>query len=107
MLAATGDLVVSTDADGAYVPGDMDQMVRALALAPMAIGTRGPDATAPLVRRVASRAFNQALHLLSDLPFTDTQCGLKAFRREAAHQLFSRAKVNGFAFDVELLLLAT
>jgi dolichyl-phosphate beta-glucosyltransferase len=38
---------------------------------------------------------------------TDTQCGLKAFRREAAHQLFSRAKVNGFAFDVELLLLAT
>ena len=106
MLAATGDLLVSTDADGAYVPGDMDQMVRALAF--VADGHRDacPDATAPLVRRVASRAFNQALHLLSDLPFTDTQCGLKAFRREAAHQLFGRAKVNGFAFDVELLLLA-
>ena len=81
MLAATGDLLVFTDADGAYGPGDMDQVVRALAVAPMAIGTRGPDAAAPLVRRVASRAFNQALHLLSDLPFTDTQCGLKAFRR--------------------------
>ena len=106
MLAATGDLLVFTDADGAYVPGDLDQAVRALAVAPVAIGTRGPDASAPLIRRVASRAFNQALHLLSDLPFTDTQCGLKAFRREAAQQLFGRAKVNGFAFDVELLLLA-
>jgi dolichyl-phosphate beta-glucosyltransferase len=72
----------------------------------VAIGTRGPDSGAPLPRQVASRAFNHALHLLSDLPFTDTQCGLKAFRREAARQLFGRARVNGFAFDVELLLLA-
>jgi dolichyl-phosphate beta-glucosyltransferase len=61
---------------------------------------------APQARQVTSRAFNQALHLLSDLPYTDTQCGLKAFRREAARQLFGRARVNGFAFDVELLLLA-
>jgi glycosyltransferase involved in cell wall biosynthesis len=106
MLAATGGLLVFTDADGAYGPGDMDQVVRALTVAPVAIGTRGPAASASLVRRVASRAFNHALHLLSDLPFTDTQCGLKGFRRYAARELFGRARVNGFAFDVEVLLLA-
>ena len=72
----------------------------------MAMGTRGQDTAALLTRQVASRAFNVALHLLSDLPFTDTQCGLKGFRRQAAHRLFGRARVNGFAFDVELLLLA-
>ena len=98
--------MASTDADGAYGPSDLERVVQALAAAPVAIGTRGPDTTAPLARQVASRAFSHALHLLSDLPFADTQCGLKAFRRQAAHQLFGRARVNGFAFDVELLLLA-
>jgi dolichyl-phosphate beta-glucosyltransferase len=106
MLAAAGNLLVFTDADGAYGPADLERVVLALAAAPVAIGTRGPDSGAPLARQVASRAFNHALHLLSDLPFTDTQCGLKGFRRQAAHQLFGRARVNGFAFDVELLLLA-
>jgi glycosyltransferase involved in cell wall biosynthesis len=106
MLAAAGNLLLFTDADGAYGPADLERVVLALAEAPVAIGTRRPDSGTPLARQVASRAFNQALRVLSDLPFTDTQCGLKAFRREAAHQLFGRAKVNGFAFDVELLLLA-
>ena len=106
ILAATGELLAFTDADGAYGPGELERVVQALQTAPVAIGTRGPDSGTPLARQVASRAFNHALHLLSDLPFTDTQCGLRAFRRHAAHQLFSRARVNGFAFDVELLLLA-
>jgi glycosyltransferase involved in cell wall biosynthesis len=106
MLAGSGELLVFTDADGAYGPCDLERVVQALETAPVAIGTRGQDTAAPLTRQVASRAFNVALHLLSDLPFTDTQCGLKGFRRQAAHRLFGRARVNGFAFDVELLLLA-
>ena len=106
MLAAAGNLLVFTDADGAYGPADLERVVLTLAAAPVAIGTRGRDSGAPLSRQVASRAFNQALHLLSDLPYADTQCGLKGFRRQAARELFGRAKVNGFAFDVELLVLA-
>jgi Glycosyl transferase family 2 len=78
MLAAAGERLVFTDADGAYGPGELERVVMALAAAPVAIGTRGPASGAPLARQVASRAFNQALHLLSDLPFTDTQCGLKS-----------------------------
>lgn len=106
MLAAAGHLLAFTDADGAYEPDDLERVVQALETAPVAIGTRGPETAAPLARQVASRAFNFALHVVSDLPFTDTQCGLKGFRREAARQLFGRARTNGFAFDVELLLLA-
>ena len=40
------------------------------------------------------------------LPFGDTQSGLKGFRRAAAEAIFSRAQVDGFAFDVEALWLA-
>ncbi|HVK61761.1 MAG TPA: hypothetical protein VM432_09440, partial [Bdellovibrionales bacterium] len=36
----------------------------------------------------------------------DTQCGFKAFRAKPAHEIFSRQTLNGFAFDVEVLILA-
>ena len=43
ILAATGELLAFTDADGAYGPGELERVVQALQTAPVAIGTRGPD----------------------------------------------------------------
>jgi dolichyl-phosphate beta-glucosyltransferase len=107
MLAASGELLVFTDADGSYGPGEVERVVSALADNPVAIGTRVHDrTTGTLGRRIASRVFNRTLRLLLRLPFRDTQCGLKGFRREVARELFGRARVDGFAFDVEVLLLA-
>ncbi len=106
MLAAEGDLIVFTDADGSYGPDDVSRIVEALAHAPVAIGARHPDDTGPTVRQLASRVFNLAMRLLLGLPFSDTQCGLKGFRRDAAEALFRRARVDGFAFDAEALLVA-
>lgn len=106
--AALGELVVFTDADGSYGPAQLERVVAALARAPVAIGARlGPDADpgSPL-RRLASRVFNRVMRLLLGLPFSDTQCGLKGFRRDAAEAVFGRARVNGFAFDAEALLVA-
>ena len=97
--AAQGELVVFTDADGSYGPEQVDRVAAALATAPVAIGARfGEQAGAgPPLRRLASRVFNRAMRLLLDLEFHDTQCGLKGFRR---------ARVDGFAFDAEALLVA-
>jgi dolichyl-phosphate beta-glucosyltransferase len=107
MLAAEGDRVVFTDADGSYGPEQVDRVARALAGDPVAIGTRDPDAaTAGVPRRVASLVFNLAMRVLLGLPFRDTQCGLKGFRRDAAQAVFSRARLDGFAFDAEALVLA-
>jgi len=108
MLAARGDRVVFTDADGSYTPAEVERVALALAGADVAIGARGEvDAgSGPILRRVASRVFNQAMRLMLGLPYRDTQCGLKGFRREAAKELFARAAVNGFAFDAEALFLA-
>ena len=106
--AAQGELVVFTDADGSYGPEQLELVVAALTRAPVAIGARlGSDADpgSPL-RRLASRVFNRVMRLLLGLPFSDTQCGLKGFRRDAAEAVFGRARVDGFAFDAEALLVA-
>ena len=104
--AAQGELVVFTDADGSYGPEQLERVVAALATAPVAIGARlGSQAGAgPPLRRLASRVFNRVMRLLLGLPFHDTQCGLKGFRRDAAEAVFRRARVDGFAFDAEALL---
>jgi hypothetical protein len=83
-----------------------DRIVAALDRAPVAIGTRAGDASGPVARRAASRVFNLAIRGALGLPFGDTQSGLKGFRRPAAQQIFSQARVDGFAFDVEVLWLA-
>ena len=107
MLAAGGELVVFTDADGSYRPDDVERIVAALADAPVAIGSREPrtQASSP-TRQLASRLFNQAMRALLNLPFRDTQCGLKGFRRQVALEVFGRARLDGFAFDAEVLYLA-
>jgi dolichyl-phosphate beta-glucosyltransferase len=107
VLQATGELIVFTDADGSYGPGEVASVTAALAAAPVAIGSRPASwATGTPARRLASRLFNRAIQALLGLPFGDTQCGLKGFRRHAALALFGRARLDGFAFDVELLFLA-
>ena len=106
MLAARGELVVFTDADGSYRPSDLDRIVAALDQVPVAIGSRAGSASGPAGRRAASRIFNLAIRGALGLPFGDTQSGLKGFRRPAAQQIFSQARVDGFAFDVEVLWLA-
>jgi dolichyl-phosphate beta-glucosyltransferase len=58
------------------------------------------------LRRTASRVFNTAMRLTLGLDYQDTQCGLKGFRREEARELFGRTRLEGFAFDAEILFLA-
>jgi dolichyl-phosphate beta-glucosyltransferase len=60
----------------------------------------------PWRREQAGRAFNLLVRLATGLPFWDTQCGFKAFRIEVCRPIFEAARVEGFAFDVELLYLA-
>ena len=111
MLAATGDVVVFTDADMATPPDQLPLLVRALADHDVALGSRiqpdGSDmrATQPGWRRALGRAF----HLLASAwvagPVRDTQCGFKGFRREAARDIFERQRVTSIVFDVEVIFL--
>ena len=77
----------------------------------MAIGSRGihdrgTKVEARLYRRIAGRIFHAVVRLYAIRGFTDTQCGFKLFDSAAAHDLFSRMRMSGYSFDVEVLLMA-
>ncbi len=80
--------------------------------AAVAIGTRvvpgGGDmrASQPAWRRVGGRLFAVARRRLLLGDIEDTQCGFKAFRRDAAREVFSRQQLDGWAFDAEVLYVA-
>lgn len=121
MLAANGQHVLFTDADLSTPIEYATQLQRSLEQgADVAIGSReGIGATRigePAYRHVMGRCFNAIVRLVAVPGINDTQCGFKAFRREAAQDIFSRTllhagdgivrgpKVTGF--DVEVLFLA-
>jgi glycosyltransferase involved in cell wall biosynthesis len=60
----------------------------------------------PWRREQAGRIFNLFVRLAIGLPFWDTQCGFKAFRLDVCRPILEAARIDGFAFDVELLHLA-
>jgi dolichyl-phosphate beta-glucosyltransferase len=61
----------------------------------------------PWFRRLGSRAFGVAMHLILGLwHIHDTQCGFKFFHGDVARDLFARQRIDGYMFDVEVLHLA-
>src|SRR4051812_16275887 len=58
------------------------------------------------LRQKMGQMFNALLRRMTGLQLLDTQCGFKAFRREARAAIFAQQRLDGFAFDVEVLLLA-
>lgn len=108
MLNARGRFVVFTDADGAYTAEQVQRVAAALSGAAVAIGARhcGSQEAESFARHLASRLYNRVMRGLIGLPYRDTQCGVKGFTQEAARAIFTKARVNGFAFDAEALLLA-
>src|SRR5207245_8079205 len=60
----------------------------------------------PWRREQGGRVFNLLVRVATGLPFWDTQCGFKAFRMEACRKIIETAKIIGFRFAAELLLLA-
>jgi glycosyltransferase involved in cell wall biosynthesis len=112
MLAATGRVAAFTDADLSYPP---EQLTTLLANVEdgwdMVVGSRKHVGTTTLVRarrlrEVTGRVFNLLSEVVLLGQYRDTQCGLKAFRGDVARSLFSRTRVDRFAFDVELFHLA-
>jgi len=112
VLAARGRYIVFTDADLPFTLEPLSAFLQALEQgADMVIGWRDPVQSAAmmrpsLIRRVGSHLFTFLVSRFAVPGISDTQCGLKGFRRAAAHALFAVGRIDRFAFDVELLHLA-
>jgi glycosyltransferase involved in cell wall biosynthesis len=112
LLQAAGDIVMFTDADLSAPMEEAGLLLEAIdGGADVAIGSRWMDRTRqtihqPLYRQVFGRCFNAITRGVMGLPFKDTQCGFKAFRREAAQVIFRLQRIERWGFDPEILFIA-
>lgn len=109
--AARGRTIAFTDADLSYSPDQIKAVIAEVEAGwDVAVGSRRhPEATtvrgAGTVRELGSRAINLVtMGVLLSHP-RDTQCGLKAFRSDVAALVFGVGRLDGFAFDIEVLHL--
>jgi dolichyl-phosphate beta-glucosyltransferase len=112
VVNARGRLVLFADADAATPLSELERLESAIeGGADVAIGSRalageGVQVRARLYRRLIGRVFHLLVRTLTVKTVQDTQCGFKLFRGPVAHDLFSRMRMSGFSFDVELLMMA-
>jgi dolichyl-phosphate beta-glucosyltransferase len=110
---AKGTIVGFADADNKTPIEEFDKFIPLLnGHCDIAIGSRAApesriERRQPFYRRGGSRVFAMLMHAIVGLDeIKDTQCGFKLFRREVALDLFSRQRIDGYMFDVEVLYLA-
>jgi glycosyltransferase involved in cell wall biosynthesis len=112
LLQASGEIVMFTDADLSAPIEEAERLFAALDDgADVAIGSRWLDKQRqivhqPLYRRFFGRCFNYVTRKGMGLPYKDTQCGFKAFKREAAQTIFRLQTIERWGFDPEILFIA-
>lgn len=111
MLRARGEWIFFMDADLSVPLECVGEFLASKGDADVLIGSRRHPQTRlvrrqPFFREASGRVFNLALRWLGVTPLRDTQCGFKAFRRNAAQAIFSKVEQDGFGFDVEIVVLA-
>ena len=113
VLLAEGAYVLVSDADFSTPIEELPRLLEPVVAGDcdLAIGSRGlsgarVEVHQPFWREGMGRIFNRIVRLLTGLPFSDTQCGFKVMRRDAVLRLFRTARIDRFAWDVEILYLA-
>ena len=112
LLQAAGEIVMFTDADLSAPMEEAERLIAAIEDGvDVAIGSRWMDRTRqtihqPLYRQFFGRCFNWITRMVMGLPFKDTQCGFKAFKRSAAQVIFRLQTIERWGFDPEILFIA-
>ncbi len=111
VLEASGDPILVSDTDLSTPLSEWSKLAGKLATHPVAIGSRAIEQALvrrrqPFYRQLMGRTFNRLVRLLTVQGIGDTQCGFKLFRRDVARALFREARIDRFAYDVEILYVA-
>jgi glycosyltransferase involved in cell wall biosynthesis len=112
MLEARGQLALFTDADLSSPIEEIEKLLAAIASGnDIAIGSRALDRSLISIhqsrhRELGGMVFNGLVRVITGLPFHDTQCGFKLFRREPSRIIFEQQRIERFGFDPEILFLA-
>lgn len=111
MLNASGNFLLFSDADLSTPIEEIDGFLEKLQHYDIVIGSRALreskiEKRQSFCREMMGKIFNKIARLLTFRDINDSQCGFKCFRRQTARDLFSKQKLEGFSFDVEILYLA-
>lgn len=113
LLAARADIALFSDADLSTPITETPKLVDAIERGEcdLGFGSRALDRSLigvhqPWQREQGGRVFNLIVKMVTGLPFWDTQCGFKAFRMSVCRPIIEAAKIDRFAFDVELIYVA-
>ena len=110
IAAATGRTTAFMDSDMGTDPTGVPTLLEALLTADIAIGSRSVPGSVVdrkyYRRKLMGSAWSKLVNSMTDVSISDTQCGFKAFRTPVARLLFHYAATAGFAFDVEVLMIA-
>jgi len=113
VLMAAGEHVLLSDADFSTPIEELPRLLLPVTQGEcdIAIGSRGlkesrVEVRQPVWRQTMGRIFNGIVRAATGLPYRDTQCGFKVMRREPVLPLFRAARIERFAYDVEILYLA-
>ena len=111
-LAAKGKTILFMDADNATPLSEFEKFRPLIKSGiQVIVGSRAVDRKLvkipqPLYRQALGRMANLLIQILVVPGIWDTQCGFKAFSREATNKIFPLQTINRFGFDFELLFLA-
>lgn len=104
--AATGDVLLYTDVDFPYTQDSLCEVYQALAehVADVAAGVKNDSyyEHVPAVRRTISKYLRWLIRVFLSMPVTDTQCGLKGFKKEVK-PLFLQTTIDRYLFDLEFI----
>ena len=111
ILHSTGDIVIYTDCDLAYGTDVIGEVISLYTDDTDAIiGSRRLSGDGyegyTFIRKLASKVYIRILCSIGGFRLSDSQCGFKSFRGDAARKIFEKCETNGFAFDFEVLMLA-
>lgn len=113
VLAAEGDYILFTDCDNAYGEEAVGALAKTLKTtgADIVVGSRNLSKDGyegyTFIRKLASKTYIKVISVAAGFKLSDSQCGIKGFRRDIAKKIFSNCEVDRFAFDLEVIMIAT
>lgn len=111
MLEASGTYVLFSDADLSTPIEEIERVFPEFETHDIVIGSRALRESRlikrqPIWREIMGKVFNKLARSLTFKGINDSQCGFKCFKSKASRDLFSRQRLDGFSFDVEIVYLA-
>ena len=113
MLHASGEVHLFMDADLATPLDQIPKVINPIlnheydvVFGSRAISESVIEVEQSILRRLRGRGGNLLIRLMTGMDIKDTQCGFKAFRRQASQTIFPLQQIEGFGFDPEVLFIA-